>query len=314
MKIIALLPVKNEAWILNSYLSSVSTIADEIIVLDDSSTDNSKSLLEATGVTVISYDPKDEKVVDMSARRQQLLEAGREAGGTHFIWLDADETFSSNFILEARKIISALKPGQKINMRWVHLWKDVNHYLDDSHSPFGNVWKDFIVCDNPQNNFTQAFISEARTPGSHLDSTKLPEETGVVLHWQFSRWEITQYKQSLYRCIELLEGSRSAKRINNTYRITLDNSKLKKNKIPKAWMEGIPLPIINKASDINWYNKQIQTLFIKHGIRHFEPLQIWHLPSLRKQFVETVHREPKPELFPNWLVTLNDIKNKLRYG
>ncbi len=55
MKIVALLPVKNESWALPSYLSSVSKIADQIIALDDSSSDNSKNILTGSGVTVISY-------------------------------------------------------------------------------------------------------------------------------------------------------------------------------------------------------------------------------------------------------------------
>ena len=42
MKIIALLPFKNEEWILPTFLSNVLPIVDEIISLDDSSTDNSK--------------------------------------------------------------------------------------------------------------------------------------------------------------------------------------------------------------------------------------------------------------------------------
>ena len=37
MKVIALLPFKNEEWILPTYLSNVLPIVDEIIALDDNS-------------------------------------------------------------------------------------------------------------------------------------------------------------------------------------------------------------------------------------------------------------------------------------
>jgi len=37
MKIVAMLPFKNEEWVLPAYISSLSKIADEIIALDDNS-------------------------------------------------------------------------------------------------------------------------------------------------------------------------------------------------------------------------------------------------------------------------------------
>lgn len=313
MKIIALLPFKNEAWSLPSYLSSVAKIADEIIALDDSSTDESVQILQDARTTLLTYDSTAEKVVNMSARRQILLEAGRKAGGTHFIWLDADETFSADFIPRARGIIEKLKVGQKLTMRWVNAWKNTAQYLDDKKSPFGYIWKDFIVCDDSSQNFNNQFLSEARTPGPHSDPLVLNERDGVVLHWQFARWEITQFKQARYRCIELIEGSRSAKRINHTYSISLDNNSLKTIPLPKIWTGDISLPEINNL-DINWYLTDLKNLFLKHGIEFFEPLQIWHIPELHQLFTEKTGREPKVEIFPTWLVYLNKIKNQILHA
>lgn len=54
MKVIALLPFKNEAWILPAYLSSIKQIADEIIALDDGSTDGGDQLLLRNGAIVES--------------------------------------------------------------------------------------------------------------------------------------------------------------------------------------------------------------------------------------------------------------------
>lgn len=313
MKIIALLPVKNEAWVLPSYLSSVSKIADEIIALDDSSTDSSVEILKTAGATVLHYDSTGEKVVNMGRRRQQLLELGRQAGGTHFIWLDADETFSANFIPLARELVTSLIPGQKIAMRWVHAWKNTADYLTDTQSPFGYIWKDFIVCDNPEYEFEEKFLSEARTPGPSDMVLKLPEEQGTVIHWQFSRWEVTQLKQALYRCTELIEGSRSARRINHTYSVTLPGVELSTLPLPKNWVEKIIAPVI-RTVDKGVYLTQIKNIFAQSGIEFFEPLDIWHIPELHQMFVEKTGREPKIKLFPKWLVYLNKIKNKILHG
>ena len=54
MKVIALLPFKNEEWVLKSYLYSVSQICDQIIAIDDESIDGSSKILEDSGATVYS--------------------------------------------------------------------------------------------------------------------------------------------------------------------------------------------------------------------------------------------------------------------
>lgn len=310
MKIIALLPVKNEAWILPTYLSSVMRVADEIVALDDGSTDSSRTILEAAGASVFSHDFGTERIVQMSARRTLLLEEGRRRGGTHFIWLDADEAFSLDFLPLARETIASLKEGEKLSMRWVHLWKNTAQYLDDPASPFGHAWKDVIVCDSPTYSFETRFLSEARTPGPHDKLVCLPEEHGVVLHFQFAQWDAMQMKQAWYRCMERIEGSRSARRINHTYSVTLDAPALRTLPLPTHWIEGIVLP--SDAPITDWREEEISSWFDTHGILFFEPLQIWHIPSLRKQFVSETSREPVPRVFPRWLLLLNRLRNALR--
>ena len=97
MKVVSLLPFKNEEWVLPSYLYSIKRLSDEIIAIDDGSIDNSAKILESAGAKVYS----SEKLKNFNSGwsegsiRAELLKLGREAGGTHFIRLDADETFTN---------------------------------------------------------------------------------------------------------------------------------------------------------------------------------------------------------------------------
>ena len=83
MKVIALLPFKNEEWCLPAYLHNTKVIADEIIAIDDGSTDNSVKILEDAGAKVYS----SEKLRNFNSGwsegsiRAELLKLGREAGG-----------------------------------------------------------------------------------------------------------------------------------------------------------------------------------------------------------------------------------------
>ena len=56
MKVIGLIPFKNEEHFLPTYLSNVKPICDEIIAVDDYSTDNSRKIMEDAGVIVKGYE------------------------------------------------------------------------------------------------------------------------------------------------------------------------------------------------------------------------------------------------------------------
>ena len=265
-------------------------MADHIIALDDTSTDTSRKILENAGVTVISWPSTDTKV-NMSARRNFLLQKGREAGGTHFIWLDADETFSANFVSNGRKKILSLTPGQKIKMRWIFLWKSNTEYIT-GNSDYAGLTKDFIVCNSPELSFENKVLSEGRTPGTDTSSITLPEEEGVVIHFQFAAWEANQLKQAWYRCIELVNRPNEARAINNMYAITRDSKNILLSQLPIEWLSHIPLPDPTKKS--LWQDTAIRDLFAERGILFFEPLDIWHIPALREMFIVEIGREPRP--------------------
>ena len=168
-KIIALLPFKNEAWCLQSYLSTVSKVCDEIIAMDDNSTDEGKQILLNAGVKVFNNGERDVSAWAEYHIRQKLLTLGREAGGTHFVCLDADETFSANLIPKLRKGILKLPPGYKMRLHWLAMWKSLYHYRDDS-SPWSKSFKDFVFCDDGKIEYPYAWLHVSRTPGKNTDS------------------------------------------------------------------------------------------------------------------------------------------------
>lgn len=293
MKIIALFPVRNEQWILPTYLSSVCQIADEIIALDQESEDLSVKILKEKGVHVEKNIVPKGTWQQTNIRREKLLSLGRAIGGTHFIWLDADEAFTANFLKHGREIIGNLKPGQKLSMQWLALWKSIDKYRDDQ-SVWSNNFKDFIVCDHSDYGFEEAHVHEGRTQGPNKPNTliQLPIEQGAVLHFQFVPWRNFQLKQAFYRCLELINAPNTAETINATYAITLDDPKVTLKQIPNEWTENLKIDPMITEMPASWHFNEILKLFNKHGIEFFEPLQIWHINELALEFSNKTGRQP----------------------
>ena len=102
MKISALWITKDEEENIEKSIKSVSEIADELVVVDTGSTDDTVEIAKGLGATVYDF----EWINDFSAARNFALD---HSTGEIFIFLDADEWFEPALVKNDRnKIIGAL--------------------------------------------------------------------------------------------------------------------------------------------------------------------------------------------------------------
>ena len=296
MKIVALIPFRNESLLLPACLTSLRGIADDLVGYDDGSTDDSKAIFESFGGTVLcsagpgsSWAAGKERDV-----RCRLLTEGRQRKGTHFIWLDADEAFSANFKDHALRSIVALAPGHKLALQWLALWKTSDAYRDDK-SVWSNNYKDFIVHDAPELGYNEGILHFGRTQGPNTPDNwhTVPLEQGAVLHFQFAAWRQFQAKQCWYRCAELRQHPDQAEAINERYAITLDDPTAKTTPIPSEWVAGLPVPRHLNELPPAWHLQEIFGMFEQHGAEFFEALDIWHVPELHTEFMRLTGKHPK---------------------
>ena len=89
MKIIGLVPVRNEAWVLPHSLASLSGFCDVVIVSDQSSDDRSREICR-TFPKVVLLESAERRI--STQVRWQLLDAARDYDGCNLLWCtDADE-------------------------------------------------------------------------------------------------------------------------------------------------------------------------------------------------------------------------------
>lgn len=124
IKIVGLLAVRNESSSIADTLQKLSPFIDEMVILDDASTDDTVHICtwNATACKIKHIIQKKGTYRDLTENYNRLLNVGRYIGGTHFIVIDPDEHFSSalhdNNVL--RNIVIGLKPGQVLELQEIH--------------------------------------------------------------------------------------------------------------------------------------------------------------------------------------------------
>lgn len=296
LKVAALFPFRNESRLLPCCLASLKGVADMVIGMDDHSADHSADLVRKEGGIVLEtvgdfsgFSQGKEKVI-----RQALLNEARRRGATHFLCLDADEVLTAPFRRYGRELMDTLKPGQKIALRLLTLWGSPRLFRDGDYSKFHRIHRNIIVRDAPDLPSYEGFLHMPRTPGSDARSNvvKCPLEKGAILHFSSEQMLPYQLKIAWYHCVELAHRPNDAERINRFYFRDWNESHLRLKTVPEAWLEGIPVDDLQPVPSI-WQWTEILRLFDEKGVEFFEPLEIWHIPQLRDEFVRRAGRQPR---------------------
>lgn len=309
-KIIGLIPVKNEADVIEFTLRALAPFVDSIIVFDDDSTDNTVEICnrlkkQCKIESIISNKKWD---YNETYYRQALLDEGRRLGGTHFICLDADEAFTSNLLHEnqLRTILLNLKPGETLVLHWLQLWRSTLVFRYDQ-SVWTNNTKIFAFADDGESNYHQQEFHLLRHPsGLKGKSVVIPNANFGVMHFQFVNWTNLLIKQAWYRVIEKVkQPDKPDVLINALYAPSKDETNLGLREVPSDWFSLYPFfsPVYFEKQE-RWRTKQILDFFKEKGRDYFKDLDIWDVDwdSLAQQIEaeQNPSNEEKPETYlPN---------------
>lgn len=124
--IIVVTPVRNEAWILDAFLTCTSSWADYIILADHHSEDNTREIAQKYQKVILIDNPTFEWY-ESECRTLLLEEACKIQGDKIIFGLDADEFLSEGFenTESWRKIISS-KGNEIFCFNWLNLYDDFN--------------------------------------------------------------------------------------------------------------------------------------------------------------------------------------------
>lgn len=126
--LVVLTPVRNEAWILQTFLEATSLWADHIIIADQMSTDGSREI--AKRFPKVRLIDNNNSVMHMAATRRMLFDEANQINGDKIIFaLDADEFLSGDFLNTSdwKKIIKS-EVGDVFMWQWMNLLPGCKQY------------------------------------------------------------------------------------------------------------------------------------------------------------------------------------------
>ena len=277
-RIIVLVPVRNEAWILETFLQCASLWADHIIVADQGSVDGSAKIAAAFPKVTVIENPSS--VFSEVERQRLLIEAARRIPGPRLlVAIDADEIVSAN-ILTSPEWQAAVRqpPGTVLGFAKVELYESTKEYflhsLEDKNSwiPFG-----YVDDGAPHEG---KVIHTCRVP-EREDSPRLNLSDVVVLHFARLNRLRAESKDRWYRCFERIsfpeKNILTIHRLYDFYERLKDRFKIRKSRT--EWFTNYQKVGINinisESDTIFWWDWEVLRMFKDYGTKPFRYIDIW---------------------------------------
>ena len=273
-RVVVVTPVRNEAWILDRFLAVASRFAEQIIVADQRSTDDSRAICARYPKCTVVDNPTDE--FNEGARQLLLIRQARALVPPPriILALDADEILAANAVQAPgwRTMLDA-PPGTIVCVERVDLYGTPDRSMrHDRLTPLGYV--DDGVEHTPRD------MHSVRVPiPGYAQRLLLPDVT--VLHYAALRPRALASKLRWYIVLENARGTcpwvfkrrlRYAMHVDFTGAARIESS-------AEEWFRGweaVGIDMRTVVDDVyHWYDVDVLRFFREYGTRKFWLDDIW---------------------------------------
>lgn len=222
MKLIGLMPCRNEAWCIGLTARAALMWCDELICLNHASTDATEEVLESLRAEFkdprrdypydgrITWLHESEPLWDEMRHRQMMLEMAREQKATHIAIVDADEILTGNLVGHGYHVKSFVPSGVGqtqpliLQLPGYNLRGSINQY--HSNGVWGNRWFDLAFADDPRLHWKGDQFHHRQPWGVNFEPYRpIAQGEGGILHlWGASERRL-KAKQALYKLTERLK-------------------------------------------------------------------------------------------------------------
>lgn len=163
--IVVVTPVRNEAWVLDAFLTCTSSWADHIILADQHSEDGSREIAKKYPKVILIENDSPE--MNQAAARDLLFDETDKIKGDKIVFaLDADEFLSEGFErTEGWMRIMHSAPNEIFCFKWLNLYGDFLHTIPDGGlTEWAFHFSDTISIAQEYRNCERRAVHEMRVP------------------------------------------------------------------------------------------------------------------------------------------------------
>jgi hypothetical protein len=271
--IVVLTPVRNEAWILDTFLRVTSTFADHILVADQGSTDESRAICGRHSKVKLIDNPSSS--YDEADRQRLLIHAARSSvpGPRILLALDADEFVAADApASEDWGRMRELPPGTVLAFEKPDLYGSFARCLRYAN-PWPLGYSDDGIEHQGRSIHSLRIPTPPGSPVAHLSAVK-------VIHYAMLDLRRQAAKARFYAVQENLRNSSPLVRRRLTYAANRDWSASGTLAAPlDSWFAGweaAGIPVRASAEEqFYWQDYEVLRILQSHGGRRFWLDDIW---------------------------------------
>lgn len=288
MKIIAMMPLRNEAWIAGLSIRAALSWCDEVVALNHNSTDESAAI--CAGIRR-EFDERFHMWSTFEGNwpemqhRDALLQHARERGATHLVICDADEILTGNLLPTIRQTIESMPRGCCLQLPGYNLRGGINRY--HANGVWGNRWFSVAFADDARLHWAGDRFHHREPMGAKLLSYKpIAQGEGGILHLWASSLRRLHEKHRLYRVTEALQfPEKSRAEIDHMYSLAergdpnqpaygTPGTWTYRDVPPEWWAAYRPLMQYLDVDAYPWQRHECEKLIAEHGPERFAGLRI----------------------------------------
>lgn len=278
MKLIGLMLVRNEDWIVGLSARVALKWCDELVVLNHASTDGTFDILSDLGreepgrVHIISAG--DEKWAEME-HRQRTLEEARRRGASHIAIIDADEVLTANMVRGARDWASVHAPGVVVEFPLYNMRGPSRFH---ANGIWGTRTVSVAIKESPRLAWTGDRFHCREPLREYNRHAPIAQGFGGILHYWGADERRLRAKHALYKAVERVRWpQKPVSEIDRLYNLWQMNPAWTLREIPEDWRWPELEAKYLRTEPVKelWQEREVRHLVSRHGRDYFSGLDLF---------------------------------------